>query len=38
MDEKDIKRFWEMFPDCPSPEHQPKIFEYYVKLYIYLNK
>jgi hypothetical protein len=37
MTEEQIQQFWEMYPDCPSPEHHPKIFEYYLRLYWYSN-
>lgn len=32
--EEQIEEFLEMYGDrLPNPEHQPKIFEYYVRLY-----
>lgn len=32
-------KFMEMFPNCPNPKHEPKKFEYFVKMYLfYMNK
>jgi len=28
-----IEKFAEMFPNCPDPEHQPKVVEYLVKVF-----
>lgn len=33
--EETIEDFYVMFPDVSNPEHYPKSFEYYVKLYKY---
>lgn len=33
--EEHAKKFLEMFPTVPDRKHQPKMFEYYVKLYLY---
>lgn len=33
--EEHAKRFIEMYPNLPSPTNQPKLFNYYIKLYKY---
>lgn len=32
---KEIEEFCEMFPNAPNPEHEPKRFAWYVKLFRY---
>jgi hypothetical protein len=32
--EEKIKEFYEMFPCVPNPEHYPKTFQYYVKVFL----
>jgi hypothetical protein len=34
--EEHVNKILEMFPNIPNPEHEPKKFIYYVKLYKYL--
>jgi hypothetical protein len=33
--EQHAEKFLEMFPDCPNPKHHPKMFNYYINMYIY---
>lgn len=30
-----IEEFLKMFPNCPNPEHEPKKFAHYVKMFRY---
>jgi len=32
-EDKVIENFSKMFPNCPDPEHQPKVVEYLVKVF-----
>ena len=32
-EDKVIEDFSKMFPNCPDPEHQPKVVEYLVKVF-----
>ena len=32
-EDKVIEDFSEMFPNCPHPEHQPRVVEYLVKVF-----
>jgi len=33
MLDKLVKEFYNMYPDAPNPEHYPKSFEFYVKMF-----
>tara|TARA_R110000772_G_scaffold29612_2_gene73892 strand:+ start:2400 stop:2567 length:168 start_codon:yes stop_codon:yes gene_type:complete len=32
-EDKVIENFSKMFPNCPDPEHQPRVVEYLVKVF-----
>ncbi len=33
MTDEEIREFIEMFPNLPNPEHYPRCFEWYVRLF-----
>jgi len=33
MNNELIKKFLRRYPNLPNPKHQPKIFEYYLKMF-----
>ena len=35
-DEELVQDFYRMFPNAPNPEHYPKSFNYYVRMYKFL--
>jgi len=35
-EEEVIENFSKMFPNCPDPEHQPRVVEYLVRVYKYV--
>jgi hypothetical protein len=36
--EKTIEEFYERFPNPPNPEHEPKRFAWYVKMFKYFKE
>lgn len=38
LTDEDISALKEMFPDCPSPKHEPIKFMYYVRMYVFLRQ
>jgi hypothetical protein len=37
-DDKTLEEFFEMFPNCPNPEHQPMIVRHLVEIFKHVNK
>ena len=37
-EDKVVEDFLEMFPNCPNPEHQPKVVEHLVKVFKHVYK
>lgn len=35
MVDKLVKEFYTMYPNAPNPEHYPKTFEHYAKMFFY---